>query len=101
MKVKLLIIVLLLTSFGMISLAKDTHSFRVFPNPVVEDVVTIEAEKEFQKIEILSIVGQVVQTEELEPSNSVRLKVDLKPGFYLMKITFSDKSMNTKRIRVN
>ncbi|MBN1952548.1 MAG: T9SS type A sorting domain-containing protein [Bacteroidales bacterium] len=100
MKFRAFILVSILTLTGIQALAND-NSLRIYPNPVVDETISIESEQEFQKIEILSIVGHVVQSEEPEPSNSVRLKVNLQPGVYLIRITFSDKTMNTKRIRVN
>lgn len=101
MILRLFIITSILFFVGSKNFANDNNKLRVFPNPVVNDVVSIVSNQEFQKIEILSIVGHVAHSEELEPSNSVRLKVNLQPGVYLMRITFTDKTMSTKRIRVN
>ena len=79
----------------------DPVRVSVYPNPVVDGNLEIKADLRFEKIEIMSIVGQIVYSEELEPSNSVRLNFDLETGIYLVKITFIDKTSSTKRIWVN
>ena len=73
----------------------------VYPNPVINGNLEIRADVKMEKIEIMSIVGQIVYSQELEPSNSVRLSFDLETGIYLVKITFIDKTNSTKRIWVN
>lgn len=73
----------------------------VYPNPVVDGNLEIKADVKMEKIEIMSIVGQIVYSQELEPSYSVRLSFDLETGIYLVKITFIDKTNSTKRIWVN
>lgn len=104
MRLKVFIAALFLSLAGLnINLANnpDKDLFRVYPNPVTEDAVAIESEIEFYRIEILSIVGQVVFSDELEPSNSVRLSLDLHPGIYLIRISFTNNTNDTKRIWVN
>jgi hypothetical protein len=67
----------------------------------VDGTVSINSDIEIEKIEILSIVGQVVYTQELEPSNSVRLYLgQIQSGIYLIKVSFIDNTSNTKRIWV-
>jgi hypothetical protein len=73
----------------------------VYPNPVIDGNLEIKADVKMEKIEIMSIVGQIVYSQELEPSNSVRLSFDLEKGIYLVKITFIDNTNSTKRIWVN
>ncbi|MBN1599733.1 MAG: T9SS type A sorting domain-containing protein [Bacteroidales bacterium] len=77
-------------------------SFILFPNPVIEGTFTVEAETNIEKIEIVSILGQLILSEEPEPSkNSVRLNIkDFKSGIYLVKISFTDKSTATKKVWV-
>jgi len=83
------------------TLADDPVTVSVYPNPVVDGNLLIKADVKIEKIEIMSIVGQIVYSQELEPSNSVRLNFDLQTGIYLVKISFIDKSSSTKRIWVN
>ena len=77
------------------------NSFKVYPNPVVNKEITIKADLDFNKIEILGIVGQVVYSKKLEPSNSVKLGIDLQPGMYLIRLSFTNTTSNIKRIWVN
>lgn len=83
------------------SFATDPVNVSLYPNPVNEGNLEIKADLKVEKIEIMSIVGQIVYTQELEPSNNVRLNFDLEKGLYLVKITFIDKTSSTKRIWVN
>ncbi len=76
-------------------------TLKVFPNPVVDGTLSIDSDNTIEKIEILSIVGQVVYIQELEPSNSVRLFLNnIKSGVYLVKVSFVDNTSDTKRIWV-
>ena len=76
-------------------------TMKVFPNPVVDGTLSIDSDSKIEKIEILSIVGQVVYIQEPEPSNSVRLYLDnIKTGVYLIKVSFEDNTSDTKRIWV-
>lgn len=81
----------------------DEHqvNLNIFPNPVEDGSLSINSDIQIKKIEILSIVGQVVLTQELEPSNSVRLYLDqIQSGIYLIKISFINNTSDTKRIWV-
>ena len=73
----------------------------VFPNPATEGYISIQAEKEITQIEILNIVGQRILMHGPESSNSVRLDIgNLNAGIYLLKLSFSDNTSDTKRIWV-
>lgn len=73
----------------------------VYPNPVIDGNLLIQADEKIEKIEIMSIVGQIVYSKELEPSNSVRLNFELEKGIYLIRVTFIDKTNSIKRIWIN
>lgn len=74
-------------------------SIKLYPNPVTEGYFTINANIQIRKVEISNILGQLVLSEELEPSNSVRLDINnLETGIYLIKITFSSNTTSTERI---
>ena len=81
--------------------AYEPVNVSVYPNPVTDGNLDVRADLKFEKIEIMSIVGQIVFSEELEPANSVRLNFKLQNGIYLVKVTFIDKTSSTKRIWVN
>jgi hypothetical protein len=77
------------------------ETLKIYPNPVIDGTISITSDNEIERIEILSIVGQVVYTQELEPSNSVRLNIDqIQSGIYLIKVTYVDNTSDTKRIWV-
>ena len=73
----------------------------VYPNPVSNGAVTVTSDQKIEKIEILSILGQAVVTQDVDAANSVKVNIDLESGIYLIKVTFTDKSYSTKRIWVN
>lgn len=108
LKLKILMISLILLAFSIPgnSSAVDTvgenpANLKIFPNPVVDGTLNINSDIQIEKIEILSIVGQVVYTQELVPSNSARLYLDqVQSGIYLIKVSFIDKTNDTKRIWV-
>jgi hypothetical protein len=84
-----------------INMGEKPVTLKIFPNPVVDGVLSINSDIEIEKIEILSIVGQLVYTQELEPSNSVRLNLDqIHSGIYLIKVSFVNNASDTKRIWV-
>ena len=87
-------------SFDMVN--GDQTEVTLYPNPVSDGTLMVTAEKEMKKLEILNIVGEKVLSDvEPEPVTSVRLDVNiLKSGIYLIKITFTDNTSNTKRIWV-
>lgn len=105
-KIITLLIALLGTTFSVNSSLTDTIdekevNLRVFPNPVIDGELSIQSDEQIKRVEILSIVGQIVHSQELEPSNSVRLYLDkVKSGIYLLKVSFTDNSSDTKRIWV-
>ena len=104
MKLRILAIVLfaVLTGYKAGNAAPtEPEEFRVFPNPVINNEITVRADIDFYKIEILSIVGQVVYTQELEPSRSARLDIDLESGIYLIRISFTNRTNNIKRLWIN
>ena len=81
--------------------AENTTDVIIFPNPITNNTVSVEAKTEIEKIEIISIVGQLVYVQELEPEKSVRLNLDrIEVGVYLMRISFTDNTSATKRIWV-
>lgn len=79
----------------------DENKVVVFPNPAAEDFITIQTDKEITRIELLNIVGQRILSYGPESLKSVRLDIsNLNAGIYLIKISFSDSTNDTKRIWV-
>lgn len=80
----------------------DQVKVTLYPNPVIDGNLTIKAEKEITKLQIVNIVGEKILSEkEPEPSTNVHLDLNnLKSGIYLIIISFADNTSNTKRIWV-
>jgi hypothetical protein len=79
----------------------DKNITVVFPNPATDGFVSIQTEKEIAQIEILNIVGQRIFLYRPESLNSVRLDIsNLNAGIYILKLSFSDNTNDTKRIWV-
>jgi len=79
----------------------DKNKTVVFPNPAADGFISIQTEKEITQIEILNIVGQRIFIYGPESSNSVRLDIgNLNAGIYILKLSFSDNTNDTKRIWV-
>jgi hypothetical protein len=76
-------------------------SISVYPNPVSNGFVTVTSDQRIEKVEILSILGEIVVTEDFEATNSVKLNLNLESGIYLIKVSFTNNTYNTKRIWVN
>ena len=109
MKMFKTISLLFLFGFGILSAQEslsmnnpnDENKIVVFPNPATDGFITIQTEKEITQIEILNIVGQRIIVHRPESSNSVRLDIgNLNAGIYLIKLSFSDNTNDTKRIWV-
>jgi hypothetical protein len=78
-----------------------TAKVMVYPNPINNGVCTITSDQKIDKIQIFSILGQVVFTEDAEDVNTVKLQFDLESGIYILKVILTDKTYDTKRIWVN
>ena len=72
----------------------------IYPNPLTEDKLTIEANREIKEIEILDIVGKTIFKEHYE-NNIARTSVDFRnysKGLYIVKIAFEGKKFYTEKI---
>jgi endonuclease I len=77
------------------------NSISIYPNPVINNEVTISSEKELESIIFYNINGQIIQ----EIKNPVRVDnsykvTNLSSGFYLVQLA-SEKALATKKIIVN
>ena len=68
----------------------------VYPNPV-SDYLIVSGLEGTSKVEIYTVTGQLVQTENFE--NETRIKLDLNTGMYLVKVTNGVQN-STKKIIV-
>jgi len=74
----------------------------LFPNPIENgEVLTIVADKNINRIEILNIVGQPVKNLTFYETTNAKLNIEaLKEGIYIVKILFVDKTSSTERLWV-
>ena len=74
----------------------------IFPNPVIEDKLTITAENSIIMIEILDIVGSSVFIQKYDAGTSkVVLSLEnLNKGLYIIKVKLRSKSTFTEKIMI-
>jgi hypothetical protein len=74
----------------------------IFPNPVIEDELTITAENSIMMIEILDIVGSSVFIQKYDTgTNKVVLSLEnLNKGLYIIKVKLSSKITYTEKIMI-
>ena len=74
----------------------------IFPNPVIEDELTITAENSIIMVEILDIVGSSVFIQKYDSGTSkVILNLEnLNKGLYIIKVKLGSKSTFTEKIMI-
>ena len=73
---------------------------QIYPNPLINNQLNIESNKEFIFIEVLDIVGKKIFFEEFSSPVS-RKVIDLSgydKGLYLIRIKFDNKKVYTEKI---
>ncbi len=80
----------------------DPDNVTVFPNPVIDNKLTISAENSIIMIEILDIVGGSVYIQKYETgTNKVTLSLEsFNKGLYIIKVKLNDKSTFTEKIMI-
>jgi hypothetical protein len=75
---------------------------KVYPNPISNgENLTIEGNKEIQRVEIINIVGKEVILEKVLPANRIELNINgLDKGVYFIKVYFTDNNSIIERIWV-
>ena len=85
--------------YGENSSDLNLEKAHIYPNPVIEDHFTVEAQKTIQSIEILNILGQQVQKEDNFSDTKVKVELnDNEHGIYLVKIVYKDKTEYVERV---
>lgn len=77
--------------------------FKLYPNPVTNGHVMVEADAPIKAVTVANIVGQVVLTMTYDRNNT-REEVNLPnfdTGLYLMTIQFSDNSTTTRKLMIH
>jgi hypothetical protein len=80
----------------------SVEAAKIYPNPVANgENIKIEGDKDFEKIEVINIVGIEVYTEKISPTMIFELNISgLDKGIYLLKILYSDNTSIIKRFWV-
>ncbi len=77
---------------------QDPAAMRIFPNPAT-DRFYVETVKEIQSLTLYDISGRKVLFVNNVHSFSVKMETnDIKPGIYIVRTVFSDRSMRTGKI---
>ncbi len=87
---------------NILSSEQSELNVSIYPNPFTGNYLTIEANRNFQSIEILDIVGKVIYFEEFESlitKASVNLN-NIDRGMYIVRLKFDDKTFYTEKIIV-
>lgn len=84
-------------SFNFVSIEeREGHTFNIYPNPT-NDLITITSTVDFDKIELINGLGQIVNTLPSLQTNKHTIALPKAPGTYLIKI-YSTTGMVTQRI---
>jgi hypothetical protein len=75
---------------------------KIYPNPVVNgENITIKGVKDFEKIEVINIVGKEIFSEKLTPASVYEVNINgFDEGIYLLKIFYTDNTSIIKRFWV-
>ena len=84
------------------SIDDNPDNVAIFPNPVIDNKLTISAENSIMMIEILDIVGGSVYIQKYEAgTNKVVLSLEsFNKGLYIIKVKLNDKSTFTEKIMI-
>jgi hypothetical protein len=76
-----------------------TDVVRVYPNPLTGNLLNISSTKSIRKVTIINIAGQISYETHSNNENLVNIDVSaFKKGIYLIRIEYSDKTTDNKRI---
>ncbi len=80
----------------------NTDKVTIYPNPAIEDELTISAENSIIMIEILDIVGSSVYIQKYETgTKKVVLNIEeLNKGLYIIKVKLSSKITYTEKLMI-
>lgn len=80
----------------------DQDNISIFPNPVINNTVTVTSGSDFNEIEILNIVGRSVFQKRFKPAaTKATLNLQqLNKGIYVMRVSFNDNTIITEKIMI-
>ncbi len=78
------------------------HSVAIYPNPVTGGTVTINASSDYERCELINLLGQTIWEKELgvpSQKTTVDLPVGLE-GVYMLRIYFTDKRSLLQKVMI-
>lgn len=74
----------------------------IYPNPLTEDRLTIESNRDFFSVEILDVVGKTVFKEDYKDGTShISINFnEFNKGIYIVKVNFEGKKYFTQKLLV-
>jgi hypothetical protein len=78
------------------------ENISIFPNPVINNTVTLTSGSDFNEIEILNIVGRSVFQKRFKPAVT-KATLNLKQfnkGIYFIRVSFNDNTIITEKIMI-
>jgi hypothetical protein len=82
------ITVIVYSTTGFEESKADGNNVEIFPNPVVNGTLTILGIEKISKVEILNLIGEKVAVyNNVHYNYSMDIKVNLKPGIYVVKLS--------------
>jgi hypothetical protein len=107
---KIIIILIFLSVVAFNSYSQDISNVGlkekevlIYPNPLIGDKFIIKTESNITRVEIVNMIGKVVNRAENEDTNLHELTVYLgkcEKGMYFVKITFEDNKSIIKKLLV-
>jgi hypothetical protein len=80
-------------------LSQSDIAISVYPNPCSYKLY-VEQEKPIERVEIYSVMGELLQTQNIQGSNRVTLSIELPSGLYLVAV-YSKENKAIKRFMVS
>jgi hypothetical protein len=81
--------------------ASFSANLSVYPNPAINNEVSIYSETEIDDIQLINVNGQIIQQIKNPAANSNTYKINnLQQGFYMLRLSAGEQSV-TKKIIVN
>jgi len=78
---------------------EEQETFRIYPNPVTGNFLKIKAEKEIGLVNVYSLTGELVHSEQAEGEHAIIDVSMLVPGTYLIKIELDGRLLEQKMIK--
>jgi hypothetical protein len=84
-------------------LEKSENETIIYPNPLIGDKFVVKSESGIKKVEIVNVIGKVINRTENEEFELHELQVYIgkcEKGMYLVKITFDNNKSMIKKLLV-